>query len=89
MSMPVEDVFVIRDRGVVATGCIASGTLRVGDLVQINGGPGVPVDAIEMFRKRLDEASAGDNVGVLMKRIDKGQINRGDVLTWAGEAPGL
>ncbi len=89
MSMPVEDVFTIRDRGVVATGCIASGTLRVGDLVQINGGPAVPVDAIEMFRKRLDEASAGDTVGVLMASIEKSQINRGDTLTWASEAPAL
>ena len=87
--MTVEDVFVIRNRGVVATGRIDSGLLCVGDLVHINGGPGIPVDAIEMFRKRLDEASAGDNVGLLMKSIDKGHINRGDVLTWAGEAPGL
>lgn len=87
--MTVEDVFVIRNRGVVATGRIESGVLRVGDMVHINGGPGIPVDAIEMFRKRLDEASAGDNVGLLMKSIDKAQIDRGDVLTWAGEAPRL
>ena len=89
MSMPVEDVFTIRNRGVVATGRIESGTLRVGDHVHINGGPGVPVDAIERFRKSLDEASAGDTVGVLMKGIEKSQLNRGDILTWAGEAPAL
>jgi elongation factor Tu len=79
--MTVEDVFVIRNRGVVATGRVESGTLRVGDDVSINGGPAVRVDAIEQFRKQRDEVSAGENVGVLMKGIDKGQLDRGDVLT--------
>lgn len=89
MRMTVEDVFVIRNRGVVATGRIESGTLRVGDTVYINGGLGVSVDAIESFRKSRDEAGEGDTIGVLMRSIDKADINRGDVLTWSGEAPAL
>jgi translation elongation factor EF-Tu-like GTPase len=85
-KMTVEDVFVITKRGVVATGRVESGVLKVGDTVHINGGPGVQVDAIEMFRKQLDEASAGDNIGVLFKKLEKSQIDRGDVLTAIGEA---
>lgn len=84
--MTVEDVFHIRNRGVVATGRVQNGILRVGDTVSVNGGPAVTVDAIEKFRKRLDEATTGENVGVLLKSIDKDQINRGDVITSAGEA---
>ena len=87
--MTVEDVFHIRNRGVVATGRVQNGILRVGDTVSVNGGPAVTVDAIEKFRKRLDEATTGENVGVLLKSIDKDQINRGDVITSAGEAPPL
>ena len=86
-KLTVEDVFVIRNRGVVATGRVESGTLRVGDLVRINGAPGIPVDAIEQFRKKRDEANAGDNIGLLFKGIDKSQIGRGAVLTASGEAP--
>ena len=85
--MVVEGVFVIRNRGVVVTGRVEAGTLRVGDTVHINGGPGVTVDAIEKFRKQLDEACAGENVGVLFKGIDKTDINQGDVVTSSGEAP--
>ncbi len=84
-KMTVEDVFAIRNRGVVATGRVESGTLRVGDTVHINGGPGVAVTAIEKFRKQLDEATVGENVGVLMKGIERAQLNRGDVLTASGE----
>jgi translation elongation factor EF-Tu-like GTPase len=80
-KMTVEDVFAIRNRGVVATGRVESGTLRVGDTVHINNGPGLTVSAIEMFRKKLDEATTGDNVGVLIKGIERAQLNRGDVLT--------
>ena len=80
-KMTVEDVFVIRNRGAVATGRVESGTLRVGDTVQINGGQSVTVDAIEKFRKKLNEATQGENVGVLFKSINKGQLARGDVLT--------
>ena len=94
-KMTVEDVFAIRNRGVVATGRVESGTLRVGDTVQINDGPGVTVSAIEQFRKQRDEATAGENVGVLIKGIERAQLNRGDVLTSSsgtptyGEAPGI
>lgn len=91
-KMTVEDVFVIRNRGAVATGRVESGTLRVGDTVQINGGQSVTVDAIEKFRKKLNEATQGELVGVLFKSIDEGQLARGDVLTSSssssyGEAP--
>ena len=79
--MTVEEVFAIRNRGVVATGRVESGTVRVGDTVHINDGPGITVTAIEKFRKQLDEASAGENVGLLMKGIKREDLNRGDVLT--------
>ena len=52
-----------------------------GDTVHINDGPGITVTAIEKFRKQLDEASAGENVGLLMKGIKREDLNRGDVLT--------
>ncbi|RDH80632.1 elongation factor Tu [Mycolicibacterium moriokaense] len=84
--MTVEDVFVIRKRGVVATGRVESGVLRVGDTVHIDGGPGVRVDAIETFRKAIDEANVGDNVGVLFKKLEKSDIARGAVLTATGDA---
>jgi elongation factor Tu len=91
--MTVEDVFVIRNRGVVATGRVESGTLRVGDTVQIDGTLEARVDAIEIFRKSIDEANVGDNIGVLFKKLEKSQLDRGSVLTAAtssssyGEAP--
>lgn len=90
-QLTVEDVFVIKNRGVVATGRVESGTLRVGDTVQIDGALAARVDGIEVFRKSIDEANAGDNIGVLFRGVDKGQLNRGSVLTAAssfyGEAP--
>ena len=68
-----------------------AGTLKVGDVVSINGGPGVQGDAIEKFRKKIDEATTGENVGLLIKGIEKNQLDRGDVLTSSslsyGEAP--
>lgn len=85
--MTVEDVFLIRNRGVVATGRVECGVLRVGDTVYIDGGPGVKVDAIEKFRKSLDEATVGDNIGVLFKSIKKDQIDRGAVISSSAEAP--
>ena len=83
--MTVDDVFVIRNRGAVLTGRVEAGTLRVGDTVHINGGPGVVVDAIEKFRKQLDEATEGETVGLLFKGLAKSDVNRGDVLTSSGE----
>jgi translation elongation factor EF-Tu-like GTPase len=82
--MTVEDVFVIKRRGLVATGRVESGTLRVGDTVQIDGALTATVDAIEIFRKSIDEANTGDNIGVLFKNVEKGQIDRGSVLTASG-----
>jgi translation elongation factor EF-Tu-like GTPase len=85
--LTVQDVFVIRNRGVVVTGRVENGALRVGDTVQINGTLAVEVDAIEIFRKSIEEAKVGENIGVLLKGIDKSQVNPGDVLTSSGEAP--
>jgi translation elongation factor EF-Tu-like GTPase len=61
--MTVQDVFVIRGRGAVATGLVEYGELRVGDTVKINDGLGVTVDAIEVLRKKADTAQTGDSVG--------------------------
>jgi translation elongation factor EF-Tu-like GTPase len=82
--MTVEDVFSIRNRGVVATGRVEDGVLHVGDMVRINGGPEVRVAGIEQFRKTLDAAAAGDNIGVLFTGIDKSQLGRGAVLSDGG-----
>jgi elongation factor Tu len=79
--MTVEDVFVIRGRGAVATGRVEYGELRVGDQVKINDGPSVRVDAIEAFRKKIDTATTGDNVGLLFKTLDKNDVAAGDVIT--------
>jgi translation elongation factor EF-Tu-like GTPase len=78
--MTVQDVFSISGRGTVATGKIELGPLRVGDKVQINEET-VRVDGIEAFRKTLDEANAGDNVGLLFGKLSKNKIQRGDVIT--------
>jgi elongation factor Tu len=86
-SLTVEDVFVIRGRGVVATGRIEAGTLRMGDEVRINGGLIAQVDGIEIFRKKVDEATAGATVGIVFKSLEKSQLTRGAVLTSAGSGP--
>ena len=78
--MVVQDVFVIKRRGVVATGKVESGQLRIGDEVSVNGQLTLIVDAIEAFRKNLDEANPGDNIGVLFKTAERDQLHRGDVL---------
>jgi elongation factor Tu len=83
--MTVSDVFSIRGRGTVATGTIESGTLRVGDKIRITRPGGVSgktavVSGLEMFRKTLKEATAGDNVGVLLKDIAKTDLQPGDLL---------
>lgn len=82
--MTVQDVFVIRNRGAVATGRVEYGELRVGDEVRINDGPGVRVDAIEAFRKKLDTATVGDNVGLLFKKLGSSDVAAGDVITSSG-----
>ena len=87
--MPVEDVFSITGRGTVATGRIETGVVHTGDEVQIIGlgadGKKSVVTGVEMFRKILDEGQAGDNVGLLLRGIDKNEIKRGMVLCHPGQ----
>src|SRR3989475_12089984 len=86
-QMPVEDVFSITGRGTVATGRIDKGKIKVGDEVEMVGfGPDkkTVVTGVEMFRKLLDEGQAGDNVGLLLRGIEKDQIERGMVLAKPG-----
>ena len=85
--MPVEDVFTITGRGTVATGRVEAGILHVGDEVEIVGlseeKKKVVVTGIEMFRKLLDEAQAGDNIGALLRGVQRADIERGQVLAKA------
>ena len=86
--MPVEDVFSITGRGTVATGRIEAGRVKVGDEVQILGlgaDKKSVVTGVEMFRKILDEGEAGDNVGLLLRGIDKNEIKRGMVVCHPGQ----
>ncbi len=86
--MPVEDVFSITGRGTVATGRIEAGRVKVGDEVQILGlgaDKKSVVTGVEMFRKILDEGEAGDNVGLLLRGIDKNEIKRGMVICHPGQ----
>jgi elongation factor Tu len=82
--MPVEDVFSITGRGTVATGRIETGMIKVGEEVEIIGLGEKPqkttVTGVEMFRKLLDRGEAGDNVGLLLRGIDKKEIKRGQVI---------
>ena len=86
--MPVEDVFTITGRGTVATGRVETGVLHVGDEVEIVGMQDeirkTTVTGIEMFRKLLDEAQAGDNIGALLRGIQRTEIERGQVLAKVG-----
>ena len=86
--MPIEDVFTITGRGTVATGRVERGVLKVGDEVEIVGlqeeSRKVVVTGIEMFRKLLDDAQAGDNVGVLLRGVQRTDIERGQVLSKVG-----
>ena len=85
--MPVEDVFSITGRGTVATGRVETGVVKVGDAVQILGlgeDKNSTVTGVEMFRKLLDQGEAGDNVGLLLRGIDKNEIKRGMVITHPG-----
>lgn len=86
-KLTVQDVFFIRNRGVVATGRVETGTLRVGETVQIDGTLTATVDGIEVFRKKIDQANAGDNIGLLFRGLEKSQIPQGAVITAAGEFP--
>ncbi|MBC3537646.1 elongation factor Tu [Megasphaera hominis] len=86
--MPVEDVFTITGRGTVATGRVERGTVKVGDAVEIVGLADEPkntvVTGVEMFRKLLDLAEAGDNIGALLRGVDRKEIERGQVLAKPG-----
>ena len=86
--MPVEDVFTITGRGTVATGRVERGTLHLNDELEILGVKEdvlkTVVTGIEMFRKQLDEAMAGDNIGALLRGINRDQIVRGQVLAKPG-----
>jgi len=86
--MPVEDVFTITGRGTVATGRVERGTLKVGDEVEIVGltdeKKKTVVTGVEMFRKVLDVAEAGDNIGALLRGINRDEIERGQVLAKPG-----
>jgi elongation factor Tu len=86
--MSVEDVFSIKGRGTVATGRVERGTAKVGDEIEIIGLTKEPrktvLTGIEMFNKTLDKAIAGDNVGALLRGVDRGQIERGQVIAKPG-----
>ena len=86
--MPVEDVFTITGRGTVATGRVERGTVKVGDTVEIVGLQDKPkstvVTGVEMFRKTLDFAEAGDNIGALLRGVQRTDIERGQVLAKPG-----
>ena len=86
--MPVEDVFTITGRGTVATGRVERGVLHVSDEVEIVGITDetrkVVVTGVEMFRKLLDEAQAGDNIGALLRGVQRDEIQRGQVLAQPG-----
>jgi elongation factor Tu len=82
--MPVEDVFTITGRGTVATGRVERGVVKVGDEVEIVGLQDEPrksvVTGVEMFRKLLDQAEAGDNIGVLLRGVQRNEVERGQVI---------
>ena len=86
--MPIEDVFTITGRGTVATGRVERGTLHLNDKVEIVGikeeNMETTVTGIEMFRKLLDEAQAGDNIGALLRGVQRTEIQRGQVLVKPG-----
>jgi elongation factor Tu len=86
--MPVEDVFTITGRGTVATGRVERGVVKIGDNIEIVGlqeaTKKTVVTGVEMFRKLLDHAEAGDNIGALLRGIDRKDIERGQVLAAPG-----
>ena len=86
--MPVEEVFTISGRGTVATGRVERGTVKVGDAAEIVGlqdeAKSTVVTGVEMFRKQMDQAEAGDNIGCLLRGIDRNEVERGQVLAKPG-----
>lgn len=86
--MPVEDVFTITGRGTVATGRVERGAIKVGDTIEIVGMTEKPkstvITGVEMFRKLLDSAVAGDNIGALLRGVERKEIERGQVLAKPG-----
>jgi elongation factor Tu len=85
--MSVEDVFTITGRGTVATGRVERGKIKVGDAVELVGITDTKksvATGLEMFRKLLDEAQSGDNIGMLLRGIEKDQIQRGQVIAAPG-----
>jgi elongation factor Tu len=87
-AMPVEDVFTITGRGTVATGRVERGIVKVGDAVDIVGLADEPkhtvVTGVEMFRKLLDQAEAGDNIGALLRGVTRNEVERGQVIAKPG-----
>ncbi|GIS38770.1 MAG: hypothetical protein Ct9H90mP11_00900 [Acidimicrobiales bacterium] len=85
--MPIEDVFSITGRGTVVTGKVEQGKVHTGDEIEIIGikeTQTTTCTGVEMFRKLLDEGQAGDNIGALLRGIDKEEVNRGQVLAAPG-----
>ena len=85
--MPMEDIFSITGRGTVVTGRIERGVIKVGEEIEIVGIRDTRksvVTGVEMFRKLLDEGQAGDNVGTLLRGVDKDEVERGQVLAKPG-----
>lgn len=79
--MEIEDVFTVTGRGTVVTGIVDSGIIRVGDIVSISGRITTEVEGIEMFRKKLDYAKAGDACGIYLKNVQRSEIEENDYLT--------
>merc|ERR1712202_49785 len=87
MGMPIEDIFTISGRGTVVTGRIERGVVNLADNVEIVGlkdTQSTVVTGIEMFRKNLDRGQAGDNAGILIRGVDREEVERGQVLALPG-----
>jgi len=87
--MPIEDVFSIKGRGTVVTGRVERGKVRINDEVEVVGikpTKKIVVTGVEMFRKTLDEGQAGDNIGVLLRGVEKDDVERGQILAKPGSA---
>jgi elongation factor Tu len=82
--MTVEDVFFIRGRGTVLTGKVEIGPISVGEEVWLNDRGPFRVDGVEAFRKVLDQADAGQNIGLLLRGLDRAEVKAGDVVSSGG-----